>query len=323
MFQPEESYSLPRLTAVYSTSEWNLVGRLFRGEASEYSLATEYPPYSHRDIDMLNHFFPGAKRILRIPPQQLFSMAFDYLSDSSKHILCKPGSASPVLGALLLTALHPRCTEYFYDPEWARFGDNYLRHFYALLRRTIYDYQSSDLPAMLSALEGNGPLSEQCPPLVKAVRAWRRLCEDIACSENRPLPRCLPRTNVYEPMDKPVELNFPLESGVASMHELITCLLVFNPATLSTVYTERTSNAPTGRYQLSYEDPALEDHFRCAMLENGEFDYDRIVPGIDIDQLNALLKQGFLTEYRTEIFKKRPAFPATNGRRHPFSDSAK
>ena len=81
----------------------------------------------------------------------------------------------------------------------------------------------------------------------------------------------------------PQDLQFPLPSGVSSMEEFITRILIFNPASMSTRMVENQSVGLENEQEIGLE---------------GERE------GIESPQLENLMQQGFLMQERTSLFQR-------------------
>jgi len=287
----EESHPL-RLLSVYQEKDWNLIGKLVKGEYSDVN----YWEWDNR---------------VPIAPVRMFNLAVDFLSAPENDFLCRPGSASPVLGAMLF--LMPYSRERGRAVLQKMDGD--ATEFYLnCYEDLMYIYEKSQMQpqfALVSAL----PLLMGAEPQVNTpfqqdILGWRYRCEMNAVQWGVRLPVCSAEAYHFSndegrflsSMERPVHIQFPLPSGVETFRELITRLLLMNPATLSVVRGGNTGKKKYERQRREHKgDP---ERFECAIGENGMLDYRNVIPGIEISELKNLLEQGFPMEERDNFLKR-------------------
>ena len=286
----EEGYPL-RMLAVHQEKDWNLMGKLARGE----SFAVDDWWYGRAPI----------------APERMFNLAVDYLSAPENNFLCRPGSASPVLGAMLflLSYSGERGMAALRTMDGGIAG--FYLHCYEMLMSVCENAQMETRLAMASALPllaGAKPQAETA--FEQEILKWRHMCEMTAGEWGIHLPVCSAEpyhlsedeAQFLCSMGRPVYLQFPLPSGVETFRELITRLLIWNPATLSVVRGDAVGAHKYERKRLvQAEDPA---GFACALREDGMPDYEHVIPGIEIDELKNLLQQGFPMEERDGFLKR-------------------
>lgn len=98
-----------------------------------------------------------------------------------------------------------------------------------------------------------------------------------------------------EPFWSPLKLQLLAEltesGAVPTVRELITRLLLLNPATMATVQTDHNGSSQ-GRTQRM--EPGEGGNYHCPFRTGGGLEYTNVVPGILTDELHDLLEQGFL-----------------------------
>ncbi|MBE6962562.1 MAG: hypothetical protein E7445_08950 [Ruminococcaceae bacterium] len=280
----QEEGKAPRLTSIYPEYEWALMEKLCYGilgfENSRRHVPDRFP----------------------LSPLRLFNLAVDFLSTPDNRCFTLSVFTSPVLVALVfLTVLDPNAVYMAFDQLDSKSAD-YLYGCYGNLlriREQFEDSPSEFIPRVLHVFR------EEYSPNTNSV--WETTIMDwygtwdtraynagIYCPcflTQPPLPEI---SNALLSEDS-LNLSFPLDSGIAGMGELITRLLIFNPATMSATPSPG-SNANNQPLSTSYP-------YQCK--PDGTLDYENVRPGIDIEDLNSLLEQGFLFSERTDLFRMR------------------
>lgn len=313
-----------RITAFYKMSEV----RLFR------YLADGCPPSSfYRDSG------------LPISPRRLFGLAVDLLSDHcynaphGSHAL----SVLAVIGALPFLAVcepaDPGCGKRILLSCKCQFSGYYLSCYERLL--PIFDECQENpltvlakiLPYILEPLpcdprhlrdfpaqaeEIGLPLSDCNDPLIIRAIDWRDECLRFYKPENTP------HGSAHESHSEnfsfilqrristllPQDLQFPLPSGVSSMEEFITRILIFNPASMSTRMVENQSVGLENEQEIGLEGERegisgqSPLSYKLSVCRDGTPDFEHVIPGIEIPQLENLMQQGFLMQERTSLFQR-------------------
>lgn len=249
----------PRLISIYPATEWNLVRKLA-------STALTRLMDSHK---------------VGLSPGRLFNLAVDFLSAT----LCNGGEGreiSPALGAMLFLSLceeeRPGCGEELFQKLDAPYRDYYTGCYRQLLQlyRDLGREPWTSLPEMLHALFQE---EAQSGELAQSMAAWYGGCVSRAGRERVHLVTC--RT-MREPFWSPLKLQLLAEltesGAVPTVRELITRLLLLNPATMAAAQTDHNGSG---------------------------LDYSNVVPGILTDELHNLLEQGFLRGERACWLVKR------------------
>jgi len=295
VFRKESGRPL-RLLAVYPQHEWNMFQKLISGH---YNLSNLRRPFSS------------------ISAFRMFNLAMDYLSDSENALLCSAGSASPVLGAFLFLALREdfRADTTFlfqkFDDTYAAFYQSCYEDLVKLYWR-LNSNPTYALPQALSYLIGPNIPSAQASAFETAIRKWRAGCELSATKNGLHLPLCDQSCRLSESEQQFIDSQAlpdcsppSWDSDIESMSDLTARLLIFNPATLSTIHGGQD-------LQTRYVPQTLTDSnriwYRCAFKEDGTLDFDNVIPGIETAQLKSLLEQGFLHKSRTSLFQKDSPF---------------
>lgn len=274
----------PRVTAVYREYEWTLMKKL---------CLAGYPFESARQYTS-NRF--------SLSPLHLFNLSVDFLSTPDNQCFTLSVFTSPVLVALVfLTVLEHNAVYMAFGQLDAKSADFLCGCYGDLLRiqEQSEDSPSEFIPRVLHVF------SEEYSPNANSVwettimdwyRTWdtRAYKAGISCPCFFPQPP-LPEISNALLNEESLNLSFPLDSGIAGMGELITRLLIFNPATMSAVPAPG-SNANNRPSSTTYP-------YQCK--PDGTLDYENVRPGIDIEDLNNLLEQGFLFSERTDLFRMR------------------
>lgn len=291
----QEEGKAPRLTSIYPEYEWTLMEKLCYGIPC-YENSQRYAPDR-----------------LPLSPLRLFNLAVDFLSTPDNRSFTLSVFTSPVLVALIfLTALEPNAVYTAFGQLDSKYVD-FLYGCYGDLLRIREQFEGSPSEFIPRALhvfsEEYSPNANS--PLENAIMDWygtwytRAYNAGISCPCFLPQPPLPEISNALLSEDS-LNLPFPLDSGIAGMGELITRLLIFNPATMSAPPSPG-SNANNHRSSTTYP-------YQCK--PDGTLDYENVRPGIDIEDLNNLLEQGFLFSERTTLFRMRQTGSEENRHRN-------
>lgn len=257
----------PRLISIYPASEWNLVRKL---AATPLTQLME-------------------KHELNLSPGRLFNLAVDFLSVTLSGTGAAARQAAPALGAMLFLSLCEEERAGCGAELFQKLDEPYSLYYGACYQALMQLYSDtgrapwSDLPEMLRALLSREIQTE----LAGRVWDWYEACEKAAEERALRLVRCLSMRESFWSAPELERLTELTEGGaVSSVREFITRLLLFNPATLATVRSSQ------GRTRLI----GKEGEYLCRFSSDGSFDFRNVVPGIQVDELGELLKQGFLRE---------------------------
>jgi len=263
----------PRLISIYPATEWNLVRKLA-------STALTQLMGSHK---------------VGLSPGRLFNLAVDFLSAALCNSYGAGRELSPALGGMLFLALceeeRPGCGEELFQ----KLDQPYRDYYTGCYRKLLQLYQDlgreswPSLPEMLHALfqeeEGAGELAQ-------GTAAWYDDCVSRAGRDGVNLVVC---EAMREPFWSPLKLQLLAEltesGAVPTVRELITRLLLLNPATMATVQTDHngSSQGRTQRMELGEG-----GNYHCPFRTGGGLEYTNVVPGILTDELHDLLEQDFL-----------------------------
>lgn len=280
-----------RLTAFYREYEWSLLQKLAAGNVPDSILWSQELPIS---------------------PQRLFPMAMDYLSK-----LCGAHQGglpmSPSLGAMLFLALSESSSPGSGEQVLRECGSkdaNFYCSCYQDLQSVYRKVQADPFSALECALPvvmgWEVPDSATASPLRRSLWKWREDC--LASAEQKHIRITLR----YTPVQKMTEVDnimgfffdrifhFPLPSEVASAEDLFTRLLILNPVTMST--SQINPQASAGSEQGGNgQDPR---HFPLVLCEDGTPDFGHVIPGMELPQLESLMRQGFPAGERTTLLQR-------------------
>lgn len=286
-FRAEENQP-PRLISIYPATEWALIRKLA-------STALTQLMDRHR---------------LWISPGRLFNLAIDYLSAAVYSGPGAPRQVSPVFGAMLFLSLwedaDPGCGYELFHRLDEPYSRGYCGCYQALLglyERGQWD-PWSDLPELLPVLTREEQWADPQTELADGIRRWCRDCTERVAEEGVSLVLCRPTgESLWAAPQLPLPTRLTDSSTAGSMRELITRLLLFNPATLSTVRTGP-GGGPEARTQLLENGETC--HYGCHFRADGNLDYSDVIPGIRADELRDLLEQGFLSTRQEGYLLRRP-----------------
>ena len=272
-----EGAGQPRLISIYPAAEWNLVRRL---------AATPLTQLMERHE-------------LNLSPGRLFNLAVDYLSVGLSGG-AGDRQVAPGLGAMLFLSLceegRPGCGGELFQRLDRPYGPYYGACYQRLLELyadTGWDPWSR-LPQLLGALTGGRTSGKGA--LTERVQNWYRACQAAGEAEGVRLARCLPVEKAF--WSAPALDGLTEGGAVDSVRELITRLLLFNPATLAT----RRRGGPGSGWTQSV---SAGGEYGCPLGSGGGFDYRDVVPGILTSELGELLDQGFLGENQDAYLYRR------------------